>query len=437
MKFKLQIKGRSKAFVDYVESFMEKMSLFPSSGRAVVAVSGGRDSMALLVFLKVLLERQRIKSLHVLHVNHGTRKENREEGNLVRDFSSSLGLECQIFDSQKNLKNISNFEKQARDERYRLFSSSLGPHDLLFVAHHVDDSFEWSLMQSMRSSEAKTCLGIPLVAGKVVRPFLSVTRNQISSFVRTLAIPFLEDPSNTNSQYERNYIRHHVIPLLREKWPQYLKHYVFRSNQLAKVLGVQREKKEGHLRVLKDSNGGVSLMSSLFAKDFSSFEGEIKEEIKKLSGKKRGVLSLQVQKTCEACKKGKFGPLLYSGRVWGYLFPGLIYLATDKVKEKWGERDAQMTENLRIFLESPEESGRRGFIWKEESDSPLVFFQKVGLRKVKSLKGSHPLLPQVTKLAENNGIGFQSVSMAKNFAPELLVWGIDLIKNNDFNSRHF
>jgi tRNA(Ile)-lysidine synthase len=416
---------------------MEKNSLFPSSGRAVIAVSGGRDSMALLVFLKVLLVRQRIKSLHVLHVNHGTRKENKEEEDLVKDFSSSLGLECQVFDSQKNLKNISNFEKQARDERYRLFSSSLGPHDFLFMAHHIDDSFEWSLMQSMRSGEAKTCLGIPLVAGKTMRPFLSVTRNQISSFVKALAIPFLEDPSNTNSQYERNYIRHHVIPLLKKKWPQYLKHYVFRSNQLAKAMGVQREKKEGHLQVLKDSKGGVFLMNIPFGKDFSPFEGEIKEEIKKLSDKKRGVLSLQVQKTCEACKKGKFGPLLYSGRVWGYLFPGLIYLATEKVKERWSESDVQMAENLRNFLESPEKSGRKGFILPKNPNSPLVFFQKIGLREVKSLKGPHPLLPEVTKLAENNGIDFQSMSIAKNFSSELLVWGIDLVKNNGHGVRLF
>ena len=96
MTFQPQIKGPSKAFADHVELFMENNDLFPQSGKALVAVSGGMDSMALLAFLKEVQKRNRIKSLEVLHVNHGTRKENIEEERLVRKYSSSLGVECRV-----------------------------------------------------------------------------------------------------------------------------------------------------------------------------------------------------------------------------------------------------------------------------------------------------------------------------------------------------
>ena len=68
---------------------------------------------------------------------------------------------------------------------------------------------------------------------------------------------------------------------------------------------------------------------------FYPFEDQIKSEIKTLSGKERGVLSLQVQKTCEAHERGKKGPLLYSGNVKGYIFPGFLYLLSKKAQRSW------------------------------------------------------------------------------------------------------
>ena len=414
-----RIKGPIKAFVDYVELFMENNRLFPQSGKAIVAVSGGMDSMALLAFLKEIQKRKRIKSIEVLHVNHGTRQENIQEERLVKKYSSFLGPKCRVLSPQLSLKGVSNFEEMARKERYRLFSTYVGPGDFLYMGHHLDDSFEWSLMQQLRSSEAKSSLGIPLVAGNVVRPFLSVTRRQIKSFVNDLGIPFLEDSSNRELQYERNYIRHSVIPQLEKKWPQYLKHYAFRSNHLAKVLGVHRVQRKGSLTIIKDSYGGVLLLRTPFNKDFNGFEEEIKEEIKKLSGKKRGTLSLQVQKTCDAAKKNKFGPMLYSGKVWGYLFPGLIYLATEKVKNKWDRLDAEMAENLEICLKSQKVPEKSGFLAKKDifSESPLVFFNKNTQKKghfLKSLNRVHPLLPRTTGLALEGGIGFQSLGLVRD-----------------------
>ena len=104
-----------------------------------------------------------------------------------------------------------------------------------------------------------------------------------------------------------------------------------------------------------DENGGVSLVLPKGHQHFYPFEDQIKSEIKTLSGKERGVLSLQVQKTCEAHERGKRGPLLYSGNVKGYIFPGFLYLLSEEAQNCWKKFDGSPS-----FLESFESTGRGG-----------------------------------------------------------------------------
>ena len=237
---------------------------------------------------------------------------------------------------------MSNFEHEAREERFSAFNSLLSEGDVLYTAHHLDDSFEWSLLQQMRSSEPITALGMPLVSGNRIKPLLCVTRAQIASFVAKSKIPFKNDPSNSDQRFERNYIRHSIIPSLKKKWPQYLKHYSYRSNSLARSLGLHRNQGSGSLVKFVDEIGGVSLFLPEGSQNFYSFEDEVKAEIKKLSKKGRGVLALQVQKTCEAHERGKKGPLLYSGHVKCYIFPKFLYLLSKEAQERWKEFDESM-----------------------------------------------------------------------------------------------
>ncbi|MBG07860.1 MAG: tRNA lysidine(34) synthetase TilS [Halobacteriovoraceae bacterium] len=334
----------SKAFISFIRAFMLRHNLFPSSKRAFVAVSGGMDSMALLFILAGVSEltKKSLSKIEVLHFNHGTREGNEAEGDLVKQICESLGVVCHFLRSDKPLKDISNFEHNAREERFSAFDSFLKKGDFLYTAHHLDDSFEWSLLQQMRSSEAVTALGMPLVAGKRVKPLLCVTRSQIASFVNQFGISYKSDPSNNDQRYERNFIRHTVIPSIRRKWPKYLKHYSYRSNSLARALGVHRVQGQGSLLKSVDKNGGVFLALPEGYKNFYPFEDQIKSEIKMLSGRERGVLSLQIRKTCEAHERGKKGPLLYSGNVKGYMFPGFLYLLSQEAQACWAKFDGLM-----------------------------------------------------------------------------------------------
>lgn len=334
---KTAILRESKAFITFIKNFMLRHNLFPSSKKAYVAVSGGMDSMAFLFIIAIIadLVKGSLSKIEVLHFDHGTREGNEAERNLVRQVCDALGVDCHVLKAEKALKGSSNFEHKAREERFFAFDSFLEKGDLIYTAHHLDDSFEWSLLQQMRSSEAVPALGMPLVAGSRVKPLLCVTRAQITAFVSKSNIPYKTDPSNNDQKHERNYIRHTIVPSLRLKWPQYLKHYSYRSNSHARALGIHRNQGQGSLLKSVDKNGAVLLVLPKGHRHFYPFEDQIKSEIKTLSGKERGVLSLQVQKTCEAHERGKKGPLLYSGNVKGYIFPGFLYLLSKKAQRSW------------------------------------------------------------------------------------------------------
>ena len=168
---KTAILRESKAFITFIKNFMLRHNLFPSSKKAYVAVSGGMDSMAFLFIIAIIadLVKGSLSKIEVLHFDHGTREGNEAERNLVRQVCDALGVDCHVLKAEKALKGSSNFEHKAREERFFAFDSFLEKGDLIYTAHHLDDSFEWSLLQQMRSSEAVPALGMPLVAGSRVK----------------------------------------------------------------------------------------------------------------------------------------------------------------------------------------------------------------------------------------------------------------------------
>jgi tRNA(Ile)-lysidine synthase len=124
----------------------------------------------------------------------------------------------------------------------------------IVLAHHIDDSFEWTLLQSLRSSNIEGLVGIPLLNGKVIRPFMCVTKAQIGKFVQAFDLPFIEDPTNESLKYERNYIRNEVIPAFSDRYKQYLKHYVYRHNEISRRLGMHLlDRNRSYFEIVKGS----------------------------------------------------------------------------------------------------------------------------------------------------------------------------------------
>lgn len=182
----------------------------------VCAVSGGADSVALLFALYLLQEKLGIH-LEAAHFNHNLRG-----GESLRDAAFVKTL-CQRYDiplhtgSANVVAGKKGLEAAARDARYGFFETLNGK---IATAHTADDNAETVLMHMIRGTGLKGLGGISPVRGKLIRPMLLVTRQQVMDFLEEYHLPFVEDSSNETDVFLRNRLRHHVVPLLKQENPR-------------------------------------------------------------------------------------------------------------------------------------------------------------------------------------------------------------------------
>ena len=320
--------------IKWVDDFMLKANLYPQSQEAVLGVSGGKDSMLLLFVFYHLFKKGRFKRIRVIHIDHKLRTDSFKDGALVKKTCAFLNIPCQIF-VLDNL-NGKNIEHRARKMRYGIFQKNSSCKDFVYTAHHIDDSFEWSLMSQFKTGSYKNTLGIPLIKGNIARPFMCLTRAQIEQFIFKFNIPFRNDSTNDDVKFERNYIRHNIIKLVHEKFPCALKHYVYRANDLARIYRLSRIclNQSQEFVVKMDSFNGVYIVHPEYKHDFNEVETQMLSIIQKLSQNERGVLRKQLRKLIEANLNYKRGPLIFSGGVKAHLFYGMIYFDHDSIDEE-------------------------------------------------------------------------------------------------------
>lgn len=186
-------------------------------GEAVVCcVSGGADSMALL-FALYLLQKKLGLQVSAAHFNHGLRgEESDRDAAFVRDFCRSYGIPLyekkqQVCPGKKGL------EAACREARYAYFRTLPGK---IATAHTADDNAETLLLHLIRGTGLKGLGGISPVNGRIIRPMLMTTRQQVLAFLQEYHIPFVEDSTNETDDFLRNRIRHHVMPLLKQENPR-------------------------------------------------------------------------------------------------------------------------------------------------------------------------------------------------------------------------
>lgn len=182
----------------------------------VVGVSAGPDSMCLLN----LLEKKTNKII-VCHINHNIREQSIIEEEYLKKYCQEHNL---IFESMtiKEYKE-NNFENEARKIRYKYYEEILNKYNSnkLFLAHHGDDLIETILMKIERVSNIEGYAGIKRISKlknyDIIRPLLPYTKNDIITYNKSHNITYYIDSSNTNIDYTRNWYRHKVLPILKEK----------------------------------------------------------------------------------------------------------------------------------------------------------------------------------------------------------------------------
>lgn len=190
----------------------------PGCNRVVVAFSGGPDSVCLLHQLIVsTIEREVV----CVHVDHGLDTGSRERARRAVDIAASLGVECEIV--RVTVGAGRGPEAAARDARYIALENRIGPEDVLVTAHHADDQSETVLLRLLRGAGPDGLAGIPAVRrfgrGWLARPLIEWPRSDIEGWLQRHRLDCLRDPANDWPGFDRNYLRHEVLPALRERWP--------------------------------------------------------------------------------------------------------------------------------------------------------------------------------------------------------------------------
>ena len=186
-----------------------------------VAFSGGADSTALLAAL-AQLKRPPLR-LRALHVDHRLHPHSSSWAAHCRRAARILGVPLRVRTANVTRARGESLEAAARAARYGLLATALAPHEALLTAHHQDDQLETVLLQLLRGAGVAGIAAMPALAafarGRLVRPLLPWSRAELSAWVRSQGLEWIEDPGNSELRLDRNYLRARVLPLIRERWP--------------------------------------------------------------------------------------------------------------------------------------------------------------------------------------------------------------------------
>jgi tRNA(Ile)-lysidine synthase len=187
-----------------------------------IAFSGGLDSTVLLHLLAHLAKTQSLPTLNAIHVHHGLQAAADAWPEHCRSVCAALGVPLQVVRVQ--VQPGASLERAARDARYHAFTETVQANEVLLTAQHRDDQAETLLFRLLRGAGVRGLSGIPrqrpLGKGHLLRPLLDVTRAELEAYASEQGLSWVEDPSNEDRQYSRNYLRHQVFPALTSRWPQ-------------------------------------------------------------------------------------------------------------------------------------------------------------------------------------------------------------------------
>lgn len=198
-----------------------QLDAYHSANNIIVGYSGGVDSHVLLHLLASIPELK--PKIIAVYVHHGLQICADDWAVHCRKIANDLGVNFKQLSVNAQAVRGESPEEAARNARYQVFKDILKKNDVLLFAQHQDDQLETVLLQLFRGAGLKGLSGMPAAidfgAGVLLRPLLEVTQALIKQYAEEQALQWIEDPSNQDRRFDRNYLRHDIIPLLEQRWP--------------------------------------------------------------------------------------------------------------------------------------------------------------------------------------------------------------------------
>lgn len=216
-------------------SLITQVNLFlnqlPATKNIWVAYSGGVDSHVLLH----LLSQQCLSAkLHAIHIHHGLQTQADDWVQHCSQVCQQLQIDFHVCYVHINLNRADSVEALARDARYQAIENIISDNDVVLTAQHTDDQAETLLLQLFRGAGVAGLAAMPHLSqfaqGWLGRPLLNCSRQQIVDYAIENHLHWIEDASNQDTRFERNFLRHNIMPALSQRWSQ-LNHTLGRAAQ--------------------------------------------------------------------------------------------------------------------------------------------------------------------------------------------------------------
>lgn len=210
--------------MENIKRLIQENNLISEGDVIGVGVSGGKDSMALLHYLKSISKELDFEVVAIT-VDHAIRDESASDAMFVADWCRKNRIRCYKF--RMDVPKISaekkvSLEVGAREARYGVFNSMIekGIVDKIALAHHTSDQAETVLLHLFRGTGITGLQGMQKIRdGIFIRPMLETQQKEILAYILEHDIQIVEDKTNAESDFSRNYIRNKIMPLILEKWP--------------------------------------------------------------------------------------------------------------------------------------------------------------------------------------------------------------------------
>jgi tRNA(Ile)-lysidine synthase len=268
-----------KAFVSLNQSYKKIKSM-------TVALSGGVDSVVLLHLLYELQKKHHF-TLNVTHVHHGLSKNADKWVKFCEKLCTKLSVPLNVYYVKLPQKKSLGIEGEARRLRYEKLLQSKS--DLVILAHHADDQAETFLLQLIRGAGVK---GLSSMAHfdesrKLWRPLLHVSRIDIESYAKQHKLKWIEDESNLNTDFDRNFLRVKVLPMLKKRFSHIIKVISRVSSNLAEAQNLLDELAKidlkNHLKSINSEDklnvNYLNKLSSLRAKNVLRYWLQINDQL--------------------------------------------------------------------------------------------------------------------------------------------------------------
>lgn len=208
--------------MESAKKLIKQENLLKKGEKIAVACSGGIDSMTLLHFLNSIKNEYDIEVVAV-NVDHMIRRTSQEDSKFVADYCKKNNISCFKFkvDVLKLAESKKlGIEEAARIARYKVFDNLItkGLADKIAIAHHEEDQVETILLNIFRGSGLKGASGMEASQGNYIRPLLNTKKIEILQYANENNIPHVEDETNKDINYSRNFLRNKILPELRERW---------------------------------------------------------------------------------------------------------------------------------------------------------------------------------------------------------------------------